>query len=101
MALLDHCCAAAGELTTAGVIQHFAGSLHAEVYAAALASAADHGLSPEQAQTQVLAAAERWRRQEDRRGLQTLLAQPLERLTPEERESLTQGLKAHAKPGPA
>ncbi|MHB8496028.1 MAG: DNA primase [Casimicrobiaceae bacterium] len=101
VALLDHCCAAAGELTTAGVIQHFAGSRHAEVYAAALASAADHGLSPEQAQTQVLAAAERWRHQEDGRGLTALLSRPLDGLTTEEREMLTQGLKAHAKPGPA
>ncbi len=101
VALLDHCCAAAGELTTAGVIQHFAGSRHAEVYAAALAAAADHGLSPEQAQTQVLAAAERWRHQEDGRGLTALLSRPLDGLTTEEREMLTQGLKAHAKPGPA
>ena len=100
VALLDHCCAAAGELTTAGVIQHFAGSRHAEVYAAALAAAADHGLSPEQAQTQVLAAAERWRHQEDGRGLTALLSRPLDGLTTEEREMLTQGLKAHAKPGP-
>ncbi len=97
-ALVDHCRAAAGELTTAGIIQHFAGGPHADVYATALASAADQDLSAEQAQTQVLAAGERWRRQEDGRGLQALLAQPLDRLTPEERESLTQGLKAHAKP---
>ncbi|MDE2357813.1 MAG: DNA primase [Betaproteobacteria bacterium] len=101
VALLDHCCTAEGELTTAGVIQHFAGSLHAEVYAAALASAADHGLSPEQARTQALAAAERWRHQEDGRGLTALLSRPLNGLTADERETLTQGLKAHAKPGPA
>ncbi len=97
-ALLDHCRDTAGELTTAAVIQHFAGSTHAEVYAAALASAADQGLSAEQAQTQVLAAAGRWRHQEDQRGLAVLLAQPLERLTQEERKALTQGLKANAGP---
>jgi DNA primase len=97
-ALLDHCRDTAGELTTAGVIQHFAGSTHAEVYAAALASADDQGLSAEQAQTQVLAAAGRWRHQEDRRGLAVLLAQPLDRLTPEEREALTRGLRANAGP---
>jgi DNA primase len=101
VALIGHCRDVAGELTTAGVIQHFVGSPHAEVYATALASAADQGLSPEQARTQVLAAAHRWREQEDRRGLQALLARPFEGLTAEERESLTQGLKAHAKPGPA
>jgi len=100
-ALIAHCRAAPGELTTAGVIQHFAGSPHAEAFATALASAADQGLSAEQAETQVLAAAERWRQQEDRRGLTALLARPFDGLTAEERESLTQGLKAHAKPGPA
>ncbi|MGE5088976.1 MAG: toprim domain-containing protein, partial [Candidatus Levyibacteriota bacterium] len=100
-ALIAHCRDAQGELTTAGVIQHFTGSPHAEVFANALASAADHGLSAEQAETQVLAAAERWRQQEDRRGLTALLARPFADLTDGERESLTQGLKAHAKPGPA
>ncbi|HSQ97088.1 MAG TPA: DNA primase [Croceibacterium sp.] len=100
-ALIAHCRDAQGDLTTAGVIQHFAGSPHAEAFATALASAAYQGLSAEQAETQVLAAAGRWRQQEDRRGLKALLARPFDGLTAEERESLTQGLKAHAKPGSA
>ena len=93
-ALVEQCSAATGEPTTASVIQHFAGTEHAGVLAEVLAVAADTELSPEQAETQVLAAAERLRRLEERRALSTLLAQPLEQLTGEEREALARGLKA-------
>jgi hypothetical protein len=56
-ALLDFCAAAGSDPTTAVVIQHFADSEHAEVMAEILAAAADQALSPEQVETQVLAAA--------------------------------------------
>ncbi len=83
--------------TTASVIQHFAGSDHEGVLAELLASAADQELSAEQAETQVLAAAERWRRADAQRALQALLRQPLDQLSAEERESLTRGLAATAR----
>jgi hypothetical protein len=79
------------------VIQHFAGSDHEGVLAELLASAADQELSAEQGETQVLAAAERWRRADAQRVLQTLMRQPLDHLSAEERESLTRGLAATAR----
>jgi len=102
-ALVDHCVTATNDPTTASVLQYFAGSDHAEVLADVLASAADQALSAEQAETQVLAAAERWRHTEEQRALQMLLAQPLDKMSAEERETLTRRLKASAgsKPGTA
>ena len=96
-ALVEHCRTTPGDATTASVIQHFAGSDHEGVLAELLASAADQELSAEQAETQVLAAAERWRRADAQRVLQTLMRQPLDQLSAEERESLTRGLAATAR----
>ncbi|MDQ2916360.1 MAG: DNA primase [Pseudomonadota bacterium] len=96
-AVLDHCKTAPGEPTTASVVQYFAGSDHAGALAGVLASAADQALSPEQVEVQVLAAAARLRRAEDQRSLRAMLSQPLEALTAEERETLTQRLKAAAR----
>jgi hypothetical protein len=93
-ALVEHCASAHGDPTTASVIQYFAGTDHAGVLAEVLASAADQDLSSEQVETQVLAAAERWRHAAGQRELQALLRQPLEALGAEERESLTRGLRA-------
>ncbi len=50
-ALIDHCRAGASPLTTAAVMQAFGASEHERVFAAALATATDHGLTLEQAQT--------------------------------------------------
>ncbi|HEX7327620.1 MAG TPA: DNA primase [Casimicrobiaceae bacterium] len=96
-ALIDHCRATEGELTTAGVIQQFAGTQHAEVFATVLAAALDQQISGAQAEVQVLAAAERWREREHQHGLKALLAQPLDRLSADERRSLAEGLAARAK----
>jgi len=96
-ALLDYCAAAGSDPTTAVVIQHFADSEHADVMAEILAAAADQALSPEQVETQVLAAAARWQHADDQRALQSLLRQPLEALTADEREALTRGLIATAR----
>ena len=98
-ALIDHCRATEGELTTAGVIQQFAGTQHAEVFATVLAAALDQQISGAQAEIQVLAAAERWRERERQHGLKALLAQPLDRLSVDERRSLAEGLAARAKGG--
>ncbi|HEX8741287.1 MAG TPA: DNA primase [Casimicrobiaceae bacterium] len=100
-ALIDHCRATEGELTTAGVIQQFAGTQHAEVFATVLGAALDQQISGAQAETQVLAAAERWRERERQHGLKALLAQPLDRLSADERRSLAEGLAARAKGGPS
>jgi hypothetical protein len=97
IALVEHCAAAPGEPTTASVVQHFTGTEHDAVLAEILASAADQELSSEQAETQVLAAAERLRDGDERRALQALFSQPLEQLTAEERESLTRGLRSTAR----
>jgi len=67
------------------------------VLAEILASASDQALAPEQVETQVLAAAERWRHADDQRALQSLLRQPLEALSAAERETLTRGLVATAR----
>ena len=100
-AVLDHCLAAGGEPTTASVVQHFADSDHAGTLAAVLASAADHALTAEQVEIQVLAAAERLREAADRRAVHALLQQPLETLSAAEREALAQRLKATAAREPA
>ena len=96
-ALLEHCASAAGEPTTASVVQHFAGTDHAGVLAEVLASAADQALSTEQVETQVLAAADRWRHADEQRALQALLRQPLEQLSADERASLARGLRDTAR----
>ena len=49
-ALVDACSATAGPDTTAAVIEHFAGSMHAPVLAAALATATDQGVTAEHAE---------------------------------------------------
>ncbi|MBS0326249.1 MAG: DNA primase [Proteobacteria bacterium] len=98
-ALIEHCRVTTGELTTAGVIQHFAETAHADVFAAVLAAALDQQISAPQAETQVLAAAERWRERERQQGVRTLLAQPLDRLSADERRSLAAALAARAKGG--
>ena len=95
-ALVAHC-ATAGQPTTASVIQHFAGTEHAGVMAEVVASAADQALTAEQAETQVVAAAERWREAEAQRALQALLRQPLEQLSAEDRQALARGLAATAR----
>ena len=95
-ALVAHC-TTAGQPTTASVIQHFAGTEHAGVMAEVVASAADQALTAEQAETQVLAAAERWREAEAQRALQGLLRRPLEQLSAEDRQALARGLAATAR----
>jgi DNA primase len=95
-ALVGHC-TTAGQPTTASVIQHFAGTEHAVVMAEVIASAADQALTVEQAETQVVAAATRWREAEAQRALQGLLRQPLEQLSAEDRQALARGIAATAR----
>jgi DNA primase len=53
-ALIDFCAGSGGPLTTAGVMQHFAGSPHEAVLVAALTVAESDGLSGESLETQLL-----------------------------------------------
>jgi hypothetical protein len=53
-ALVDFCTEASGPLTTAGVMQHFAGTPHEPVLVAALTSAEIEGLSGDAVETQLL-----------------------------------------------
>ena len=53
-ALIDFCTASGVALTTAGVMQHFAGSPHETVLVAALTAAESEGLSGESLETQLL-----------------------------------------------
>ena len=82
-------------------MQHFADSAHAQAIAGVLALAADQALPADQVEVQVLAAAQKLRRAEDKRELKALLSQPLSSLSAEERESLTERLKLGRNGGPA
>ena len=100
-AVLDHCMAGDADPTTASLVQHFADSDHAAALAAVLASAADHALTAEQVEVQVLAAADRLRDAANRRAVHALLQQPLETLSAAEREALARRLKETAAREPA
>jgi DNA primase len=67
-ALVDHCAAHEGALTTAGVMQGFAGTPHDAVLSAALAAAEDHALTAEQAEAQLRDGAKRWWLKAQREG---------------------------------
>jgi DNA primase len=67
-ALVDFCTASAGPLTTAGTMQHFSGSAHERVLAGALASASDHGITPEIALAHLRAGVQRYWLQAQRQG---------------------------------
>jgi len=87
-ALVGHCMAATGELTTAGVLQHFSGSVHERILAGVLAAAEDQDLSPEIVDAHLREGIERWWRQARMAGqsapdgpaAQTMTAEDVERL---------------------
>jgi hypothetical protein len=68
VALVDHCTTAAGELTAAGVLQHFTDSPHETVLASVLAKAEDHGLTLEMTEANVRKGLENWWQQARRCG---------------------------------
>ncbi|HQR11993.1 MAG TPA: DNA primase [Casimicrobiaceae bacterium] len=76
VALVDHCAAAEGELTSAGILQSFADSPHEPVLASVLAMAEDHGLTTELAEAQVREGLESWWRQARRTGTPAPVAAP-------------------------
>ena len=67
-ALVEHCRAASGPLSTPGTMQHFAGTAHEPVLVAALAAAEDSGVTPELAAEHLRAGARRYWLQAQRAG---------------------------------
>ena len=59
-ALVDFCAASTAPVTAAGVLQHFAESAHEPVFAEALASAEDHGMTAEVAAENLRAGVSRY-----------------------------------------
>jgi DNA primase len=87
-ALVDFCSAADMPLTPAGVLQHFAASEHEPVLAEALASAEDHGMTPELATENLRAGIARYRLQARRDGASS--AAPGVDVSPEEARRIAQ-----------
>jgi DNA primase len=67
-ALVAYCTKSVCSLTTAGVMQHFADSPHEPVLASALATAEDHGITPEHAALHLKAGVTRYWQQAKRAG---------------------------------
>ncbi len=67
-ALVGFCVTAGGSLTTPGAIQYFAGTAHERVLAAALATAHDQGVTPEQAELHLREGVRRYWLQSQRAG---------------------------------
>ena len=67
-ALVEYCGGSEHTLTTAGVMQYFAQSPHEPLLAAALASAEDHGITPELAAVHLSAGVARYWQQAHRAG---------------------------------
>ena len=68
-ALIDVCRSTPGPIGTAALMQRFAGTPHERVFVAALASAEANGLTPELAEEQFRAGAQRYWLQAQRAGL--------------------------------
>jgi DNA primase len=89
-ALIDFCRESGGPLTTAGVMQHFAGSPHEAGLVAALTAAESEGLSGESLETQLLEGVKHyWTMRQKRSGAADEGAPPVE-LSPEEAERARQ-----------
>jgi hypothetical protein len=91
-ALAGFCALGEHPLTTAGVMQHFAGSPHERVLTDALVSAEDHGISEEQAAEHLRAGVIRYWEQAKRAGRPVAPSFTDEALptSPEEAERLRQ-----------
>ena len=98
-AVVEHCAHAEGTITTPGVVQAFADTEHEPAIVAALASAEDSALTPEQAATHLREGVARWREQDEQRKLGALTALPLDELTAEQRDALANRLGA-GRPAP-
>ncbi len=88
-AVVDYCSSRQGILTTPGVLQHFVGSAHESVLARVLATAEDHGLTPEQTAVHLEAGVRRYWNLAKRAGA-AVAANATGDATPEEAERLRQ-----------
>ena len=89
-ALVDYCAEGGGELTTAAVMQHFAGTSHDALLASALAAAHDQALPPGELEAQLRAGVQRWWLHARREGNADGLPDDACELTPEEAERVRQ-----------
>ena len=91
-ALAGFCRSGEHPLTTAGVMQHFAGSPHERIFTEALIAAEDHGISDEQAAEHLKAGVLRYWEQAKRAGrpVATAVAADAPPASPEEAERLRQ-----------
>jgi DNA primase len=87
-ALAEACATAAHPLTTASLMQRFGGSPHESTLVAALATAEDQAVTPDDAAARLREGAARWWLQAQRAG--TAVAPPGSPVTPEETERLRQ-----------
>ncbi len=67
-ALVTYCEASTAPLTTAGVMQHFAGGMHEEILVAALTAAESEGLTGELLETELVEGVKRYWLNAQRRG---------------------------------
>ena len=88
-ALGEFCTASAGPLTTAGMLQHFAGSPHEGALVAALTSAESEGLSEDAVETQLLDGVRHYWKLRQKRSGATEAVSAVE-LSPEESERARQ-----------
>lgn len=104
-ALVTFCRGGESPLTTAGVIQQFSGTAHERILADALATATDHGVTPEQATEHLQAGVRRYWQQAQRAGRPVAPeadADTAAHATPEETERLRQlEMVRRAMPGSA
>ena len=90
-ALVDFCLASDGPLTTAGVMQHFAGGPHDAVFLAALTAGEIEGLSLESLEIQLAEGVKHyWTVRQKRTGPAEAQAAALVELSPEEAERARQ-----------
>ncbi len=85
-ALADFCAGHGGTLTTAGVMQHFAGTPHDPVLANVLAMVQDQGLTPELAEAQLRDGVQRWWLNAQRSGAVDAAPEDLDPVSDEEAE---------------
>jgi len=89
-ALVDYCAEDAGALSTAAVVQHFAGSPHDALFAAALAAAEDQALEPGELEAQLREGVKRWWLNATREGRAEAMPDAVGELSAEEAERLRQ-----------
>jgi DNA primase len=87
--LADFCVSSAGPLTTAGLLQHFAGSPHETALIAALTSAETEGLSGDAVETQLADGVRHYWTLRQKRSAMDEIVPPVE-LSPEEVERARQ-----------